>query len=426
MGQIAINQTPAVSSSSVNAPKSVSNDKVQAFFNMMSLKSSKAETVVDQNVSAEEQSADIKLEEVISDIEKLEEKATELSEEELALQLVSLLSKIESLIEAYGKDGGSEGQTNPEQAVLKNELKLLSQLLSKSETVMQALKSETPISELEDMKGFEQLKDIIHALQNKGKNEGQSKLLDFIKDNIAKDIKEISTQAPQEPKPALRMQNVVQINTRVTDKANDVMQVATSISEEQSVTAPATENLSNGKVSNGNTAAPISIQPTQQIQTQATMTTTQTDAASPTPVVRITHLIEDMRAIISRQMRSGMDLDGATLKIKVVPRSLGEIDIRLTTTDGKLTAELVATSSQAKDVLEAQANTLKQTLIQQGFNVDKIEIGQADSAFSGQKEREQVAHQQKKNSGNVDFVEAMDEATEEDIQSPESVISYRA
>ena len=425
MGQIAINQTPAVSSSSVNASKSVSNDKVQAFYKMMSLQSSKNEAVqTDQEVSSEVQGTETELEQVISDIEKLEEKASELSEEELALQLVSLLSKIESLIEAYGKDGGSGEQISPEQTVLKNELKLLSQLLSKSEIVMQALNSDTTVAELEDMKGFEQLKDILHALQNKGKNEGQSKLLDFIKDNIAKDIKEISTQAPQEQKPALKMQNIVQINTRLTDKSSDVMQVTTPVAEEQSVTTQSTETLSNVKVSS-NAASPISsIQPTQ--LTQQAMTTTQTDATSPTPVVRVTHLLEDMRAIISRQLRSGMDLDGATLKIKVVPRSLGEIDIRLTTTDGKLTAELVATSSQAKDVLESQASQLKQTLIQQGFNVDKIEIGQSDSAFSGQKEREHVAQQQKKNTGNVDFGDAMDEVAEEDIQSPESVISYKA
>lgn len=70
--------------------------------------------------------------------------------------------------------------------------------------------------------------------------------------------------------------------------------------------------------------------------------------------------------------------DGASeTKIQMHPQELGQIDVKLVANNGQISAQLIAETALGKELLEGQINQLKQSLIQQGYQVDRIEVQQA-------------------------------------------------
>lgn len=70
--------------------------------------------------------------------------------------------------------------------------------------------------------------------------------------------------------------------------------------------------------------------------------------------------------------------DGASeTKIQLHPQELGQIDVKLVANNGQISAQLITETALGKELLEGQIHQLKQSLIQQGYQVDKIEVQQA-------------------------------------------------
>lgn len=95
------------------------------------------------------------------------------------------------------------------------------------------------------------------------------------------------------------------------------------------------------------------------------------------------------------------------LLIRLNPEHLGSLRIELIQKDGMLSAKILATTSQAKDMLENQIHGLKQAL--SGQNI-QIEISQAFNAFNSekfsQKDAEEHNEQQESKEENNDETES--------------------
>ncbi|MGG0790232.1 flagellar hook-length control protein FliK [Peribacillus simplex] len=73
------------------------------------------------------------------------------------------------------------------------------------------------------------------------------------------------------------------------------------------------------------------------------------------------------------------------LLIRVTPEHLGSLRIELIQKDGMLSAKIMASTAQAKDMLENQIHGLKQAFGGQNIQIERIEISQAFNAFNSEK-----------------------------------------
>lgn len=118
--------------------------------------------------------------------------------------------------------------------------------------------------------------------------------------------------------------------------------------------------------------------------------------------VRFSHLLEDIQNVMKQQLRMKTTEEGTQIRLKLSPEHLGQLDIRITSTEGKIHAQLLASSQMAREALELSVGQLRVALQQQGIQVDRIEISQQDSLnHSLQDHREGQAfaqHQQQSSS----------------------------
>ncbi|MBT2615660.1 MULTISPECIES: flagellar hook-length control protein FliK [unclassified Bacillus (in: firmicutes)] len=98
------------------------------------------------------------------------------------------------------------------------------------------------------------------------------------------------------------------------------------------------------------------------------------------------------------------------LVIRLNPEHLGSLRIELIQKDGMLSAKILATTSQAKDMLENQIHGLKQAFSGQNIQIERIEISQAFNAFNSekfsQKDAEEHNEQQESKEENNDETES--------------------
>jgi flagellar hook-length control protein FliK len=98
------------------------------------------------------------------------------------------------------------------------------------------------------------------------------------------------------------------------------------------------------------------------------------------------------------------------LLIRLNPEHLGSLRIELVQKDGMLSAKILATTSQAKDMLENQIHGLKQAFSGQNIQIERIEISQAFNAFNSekfsQKDAEEHNEQQESKEENNDETES--------------------
>ncbi|MDP1417968.1 flagellar hook-length control protein FliK [Peribacillus simplex] len=73
------------------------------------------------------------------------------------------------------------------------------------------------------------------------------------------------------------------------------------------------------------------------------------------------------------------------LLIRLNPEHLGSLRIELIQKDGRVSAKIMATTAQAKDMLENQIHGLKQAFSGQNIQIERIEISQAFNAFNSEK-----------------------------------------
>ena len=91
------------------------------------------------------------------------------------------------------------------------------------------------------------------------------------------------------------------------------------------------------------------------------------------------------------------------LLIRLNPENLGSLRIELIQKDGAMVAKILATTAQAKELLDRQVQGLKHAFTNQNIQVEKIEVSQQISTFNaerfaprdqGQNEHQQQQQQQ--------------------------------
>lgn len=120
------------------------------------------------------------------------------------------------------------------------------------------------------------------------------------------------------------------------------------------------------------------------------------------PVVRLPNLLEDLSGMLKSSMRLAESPEGMKMRVNIFPEHLGHLEILMTSTNGKLAAQIMASTPMAKEALELQLNQLRNSLIQQGVEVEKIEVidQSAQQPFSQQQSHaEQRFTQQQQNKG---------------------------
>lgn len=115
---------------------------------------------------------------------------------------------------------------------------------------------------------------------------------------------------------------------------------------------------------------------------QASQVTQRTEGNVQTPVVRMTSLIEDLSEILGGTFRLRTNLEGTQLRVNIFPEHLGHLDIRLTALEGKIAAQIFTSSLASKEALDLQINQLRNSLMQQGISIEKIEVTYQNSQQS--------------------------------------------
>ena len=98
-------------------------------------------------------------------------------------------------------------------------------------------------------------------------------------------------------------------------------------------------------------------------------------------------LIKEMQAIVAKAQMSNNQ--GVTrLLIKLYPENLGSLRIELSQHEGVLSARILASTASGRELLDNQLHQLKQAFVQQGLQVERIDVGQT-MQDSDRQQREQ-------------------------------------
>ncbi|WP_394121060.1 flagellar hook-length control protein FliK [Planococcus donghaensis] len=138
------------------------------------------------------------------------------------------------------------------------------------------------------------------------------------------------------------------------------------------------------KVASDNKAAQeTTVQPATSVTDEAVKAASsqvRTEASPPAaPFVRLSNLFEDLGGMLKNSMRMAETAEGMKMRVNIFPEHLGHLEILLTSTNGKLAAQIMASTPMAKEALELQLNQLRASLVQQGVAVEKIEVLQQSS-----------------------------------------------
>jgi flagellar hook-length control protein FliK len=192
------------------------------------------------------------------------------------------------------------------------------------------------------------------------------------------------------------------------EKMEQLLKQVTSLNEKMDVQIVATETQRN-TVENVETSQQVlknpmpqqqegsgspveAIQLEENSQALTTLTTTESIKASqaaarpeptvPTPTVRMSSLIEELGNVLRGSFRLNATGEGTQIKVNIFPEHLGHLDIRITELNGKIAAQIFTSSLVAKEALDLQVNQLRNSLLQQGITIEKIEITQQHSSQS--------------------------------------------
>ncbi|WP_134686201.1 flagellar hook-length control protein FliK [Brevibacillus migulae] len=124
-------------------------------------------------------------------------------------------------------------------------------------------------------------------------------------------------------------------------------------------------------------------------------------AVSSRHVVHADQFATEMSDLFVKQMKLGTFRGFSEAKITLNPESLGQVDVKLTLQNGMLTAHFTAETKNGKELLDNQMSQLRTALINQGLQVDRLEVSQPqqqqNAAFAFQQQQREQARQQQNN-----------------------------
>lgn len=150
--------------------------------------------------------------------------------------------------------------------------------------------------------------------------------------------------------------------------------------------------------------------------------------------------IYDIREIaqqIIEQIRVDINPEQTTMELQLNPEHLGKVNLTISSKEGLMTAHFSVQNDLAKEAIEGQLITLKDTLDQQGIKVESIEVTVASYTFdqkSPSDDTEQRMHKKQRSGHKITFDEAV-AMSEEPLEDADNMnlagtmgynINYRA
>lgn len=126
-------------------------------------------------------------------------------------------------------------------------------------------------------------------------------------------------------------------------------------------------------------------------------------------------LMKQLQKVMDR-VQFGQAGGANRLVIKLYPEQLGTIRIELIQKDGLLTARMLASTALGKDLLDSNSNHLRQGLVNQNIQIEKIEISQA---------LQDATKQDRNQAFNESFKQKQEEQEDNNNDEPEEQTSFR-
>lgn len=415
--------TPTVAtSSSTNQKAGTASNKGVNFADLFGAITAENQVVTEQNISSNQQGELlVKLEDLLQSLQALPQETLTPEEQALMASIVQMLS----LQTAQMKELTTNNELAPEKLML---------LLDKIDQELQKIStSTTPFEGSGKLAGVDE-----NILADPQKNEQVFKqLVSF--------IQQLDTElrATGKPIPLQQVEQMEQVLKQMNEMTQDIEGLAKLIEPESERTVesqltptqrPTGNPVAQPLEATGAPAQPVQTEENSQPLTGPTVDMAKSaqpaqrpEATAPTPTVRMSNLIEELGGVLKNSFKLGQE--GTQIRVNIAPDHLGHLDIRLTAIDGKIAAQIFTSNILAKEALDLQINQLRNSLMQQGVTVDRIEISQQSS---GQSMGQQQAHpdqrftQQQQKQGNTAYKNGYqrleEEATAERIHLAEGTM----
>ncbi|OCT13813.1 hypothetical protein A8709_19765 [Paenibacillus pectinilyticus] len=132
------------------------------------------------------------------------------------------------------------------------------------------------------------------------------------------------------------------------------------------------------------------------------------------PVLSAANFTEEMTAHVLKNMKITMSEGFSEAKLSLFPKNLGHVDVKISMHDGQLFAQFAADTLAGKQMLESQLPQLRQALLTQGLQVEKLEVTQSanmsSSMFQEQRQPQSFnqSQQQPRNRSNAVEIDAIE------------------
>ncbi|NRD79361.1 flagellar hook-length control protein FliK [Bacillus sp. BRMEA1] len=248
------------------------------------------------------------------------------------------------------------------------------------------------------------LVQIINELSSQG-DQNSSDTLTGIGDQIKQMLDELSTTT--NPVPSMNIQSEANTAPPLSlDKSQVILSAVPDFSKRSSdgnklsrlTGSNSSEDKipSNGILLSGN-------------QTQQNMHVT-AESKEPIPQLKASDFADEMNNLVGRYMKITNGQSGSTeAKFNLYPEHLGPIEVKITSQQGQVTAQILTNTSLAKDTLSGQLNHLREALQQQGIVVQKLDIVQQTPAAMDMNQSNLSFSQGGSNSSNGQRNNQMDE-----------------
>jgi flagellar hook-length control protein FliK len=94
------------------------------------------------------------------------------------------------------------------------------------------------------------------------------------------------------------------------------------------------------------------------------------------PLVPSRFFVKEMEVVISNQVRLNNGTGAYETTLRLFPENLGQVDVKISALNGQITAQFLTSSAAGKEMVERQLDQLKNTLVNQGLEVSKLEVVQ--------------------------------------------------
>lgn len=133
--------------------------------------------------------------------------------------------------------------------------------------------------------------------------------------------------------------------------------------------------------------------------------------------------IREIAQQIIEQIRVQINPEQTTMELQLNPEHLGRVNLTISSKEGVVTAHFAVQNDLAKEAIESQLITLKDTLAQQGIKVESIEVTVASYTFdqkSPSDETEQKMYKKQRSGNKITFEEAV-AMSEESIDEADTI-----